>query len=201
MITVLRETHDAPAQIATRLRTAGGINRYGEANFRAVWGWSRLTWIGGRWEDRNAAGDLVRETVELRRVPKYAACNRWHIERWCPPEMYGSPAQWHAQTLEIEDGRNIPALGPYPERGEYELAFTLETPSGEFVQLTLTVAEYIARAIEFSRGLSRSKRRRALHEREARADAAYEAWAYEVLDDSVPAMHGAPFAIVPKQIL
>ena len=114
MIRILRETHDTPAEVARELTLAGGCNRFGEPNYRAVWGWSRLDWIGGKWEDRDSTGALLREVVELRREPKYTPHNRWHIERWLPPESYGSPEQWHAETIEIENGRSIPALGPYP---------------------------------------------------------------------------------------
>jgi len=181
MILVLRETHKAPAEAVRELALAGGCNRFGEPNYRAVWGWSRLDWIGGKWEDRDSSGALVREVVELRREPKYAPHNRWHIERWLPPESYGSPAQWHAQTLEIENGRNISALGPYPSRGDYEHCFTLEGPSGEFVQLTPTAARHIARAIEASRGTARPKRREALEQRTLREERQYDAFAEAVL--------------------
>src|SRR5205807_600843 len=88
---------ETPESVRRRLRLAGGINRYGEPNYRVVWGWSRLTWIGGKWEDRDEHGRLRRETVQLRQVPKYIPHNRWHIERWCPPELYGSPADWYAR--------------------------------------------------------------------------------------------------------
>ncbi len=189
--------HETPATVARRLRIAGGINRYAEANFRAVWGWSRLTWIGGRWEDRDAQGSLLREVVKLRQVPKYFPFDRWHIERWVPPELYGSPADWYARTLEIEGSRSIPALGPYPERGEYEHCFTLQGPRGEFVQLTPTIAEYIARAVEFSRSLPSRLRRDALLERDARAEHDSDNWAFDVLDDAAPALHGLPFVTVP----
>ncbi len=187
MIHVTRETHEAPASVARRLAIAGGVNRFGEPNYRAVWGWSRLGWIGGKWEDRNAAGELVRETVELRHVPKYAPHDRWHIERWLPPEAYGSPGDWYAQTLEQVEGESalsdtVPALGPYPWRGEYEHCFTLEGPGGEFVQLTPTVAEYVARAIEAGRAVDPARRRAALDERERRNDRAYEAWALDLLE-------------------
>ena len=92
MISILRETHEAPAEVARALALAGGRNLFGEANYRAVWGWSRLDWIGGKWEDRDpVSGALVREVVELRREPKYLPHDRWHIERWMPPESYGSP--------------------------------------------------------------------------------------------------------------
>jgi hypothetical protein len=182
MISVIRETHDAPADIARELLLAGGRNPFGEANYRAVWGWSRLDWIGGKWEDRDpVSGALVREVIELRREPKYAPHNRWHIERWMPAESYGSPAEWQARTMEIVNGRNVPALGPYPSRGDYEHCFTMEGPRGEFVQLTPAVARHIARAIETSRGVPAAKKREALEERARREEREYDAYADAVL--------------------
>jgi len=200
MILVLRETHDTAESVARVLELAGGLNRFGKANYRAVWGWNRLAWIGGKFEDRDEHGVLIRERVELRREPKYPQVNRWHIERWVPPETYGSPRDWYSQTVEYAGGRSIPALGPYPSRGDYEHCFTLETLSGEFIQLTATIAEYMARAIECSRGArtkhSRAESRAKLYEREAREDRAYSDWAYDLLDDAVPAFHKQRFVSV-----
>jgi hypothetical protein len=196
MIRVVRETHETPENVAARLLRAGGMNRLGEPNYRAVWGWNRLAWIGGKFEEHNEHGVLLRERVELRQEPKYPAVNRWHIERWLPPEAYGSPREWYAQTSERENGVSIPALGPYPSRGEYEHCFTLEGPRGEFIQLTPTVAEHIARAIECSRVAPRSRSRARLYEREGRTERHYEQWAYDILDDAVPALHKQPFVTV-----
>ena len=193
MILVVRETHDTPETVAHRLERAGGINRLGEAYYRAVWGWNRLAWIGGKFEDRDEHGALLRERIELRLEPKYPGVNRWHIERWVPPETYGSPRAWYAQTIERENGVSIPALGPYPSRGEYEHCFTLESPRGEFVQLTPTAAEYIARAIEWSRKYPPAKNRRRLYDREQRAETNYEQWAFDVMDGAVSAFHKQPF--------
>lgn len=196
-IFVLRETHETPVAVTQLLRRAGGVNRFGEPNYRAVWGWNRLAWIGGKFEEHDpSTGAFLREVVELRQEPKYPAVNRWHIERWVAPEAYGSPRLWYAQTVERENGVSIPALGPYPSRGEYEHCFTLEGPSGEFLQLTPTAAEHIARAIEFSRHLSRSSKRRSVDDRERREDRAYDAWAYDQLDNAVPAFHKQPFVTV-----
>ena len=198
MIQILRETHETPEGVAHSLVLAGGTNRFREANYRAVWGWNRLTWIGGKFEERDpATGSLLREVIELRLEPKYPAVNRWHIEKWLPPETYGSPRMWWAQTLEVEGGRSVPALGPYPARGEYEHCFTLEGPRGEFVQLTPTVAEHIARAIEWSRRHPRSAGKRALYDGEQRQERSYDACAYDILDDAVPAFHRQPFVTVP----
>jgi len=196
MIHIARETHDTPETVAHRLERGGGLHRYGEANYRAVWGWNRLSWIGGKFEDRDEHGALLRERIELRLEPKYPAVNRWHIERWVPPEVYGSPRAWYAQTIERENGISVPALGPYPSRGEYEHCFTLEGPRGEFLQLTPTIAEHIARAIEWSRKFPRATTRRQLYDRERRQDRSYEDWAFDQLDDAVPAFHKQPFVTV-----
>jgi hypothetical protein len=37
---------------------------------------------------------------QLRPKPKYPAVNRWHIEKWLPPEDYGPPRGWYTQTVE-----------------------------------------------------------------------------------------------------
>ena len=192
-IRVTRETHEAPFSIQERVERAGGKNCYGEANFRVVWGGSRLTWIGGRWIDRDANGNVVREAIEARQVPKYLPLNRWHIERWAPRESYGSPQEWYAQTTEVEDGVQIAALGPYPLRGEYEHCFTLESASGEFISLTPAACDWIVHAIEWSRRQPRQERRGAIAAREARRALRWDRDADDLLDDAVPAFHGAPF--------
>ncbi|HEV2446405.1 MAG TPA: hypothetical protein VGS58_10800 [Candidatus Sulfopaludibacter sp.] len=181
MIHVIRETHEAPASIERRIARAGGTNRFGEPNFRVVWGGSRLTWIGGRWTDRDAHGNALRESIELRQVPKYAPLDRWHIERWTPPEAYGSPESWYRQTMEVEDGQRIPALGPYPSRGEYEHCFTLESAAGEFIPLTPSACDWIIRAVEWSRRLPRQSRRLAIASRESRRARQFDAAADALL--------------------
>ncbi len=196
MIRVIRETHNTPESVAQRLERAGDRNRLGEPNYRAVWGWNRLAWIGGKFEERDEHGALLRERIELRLEPKYPAVNRWHIERWLPPETYGSPRAWYAQTIERENGISIPALGPYPSRGEYEHCFTLESPRGGFLQLTPTIAEHIACAIEWSKKFPRAKARSSIYAREKRSESNYEQWAFDVLDDSVPAFHKQAFVAV-----
>src|SRR5258708_32135384 len=113
MISVLRETHDTPEAVARSLELAGGINRFREPNYRAVWGWNRLAWIGGKFEEHDpATGSLLREVVELRQEPKYPAINRWHIERGVPPEGYGSPSAWDAPTMGGENRRRYSTHRP-----------------------------------------------------------------------------------------
>jgi hypothetical protein len=193
MIQVTRETHEAPAHVCERLARAGGTNRFGEPNFRVVWGGSRLGWIGGRWTDRDEHGNVIRETVELRQEPKYLPVDCWHIERWMPPEAYGSPEEWFARTIEIEDGIRVPALGPYPSRGEYEHCFTLQGAGGEFIPLSPAACDWIVRAIEWARRQPRAGSRASLTAREMRREHNWNRAADDLLDDAVPAFHGQAF--------
>jgi len=194
VIRVLREVHDPPPELQERIARAGGSNRFGEPNFRVVWGGSRLAWIGGRWADRDGNGNLLRERIELRRVPKYFPENRWHLERWMPPESYGSPESWFAQTMEAEDGIRIPALGPYPSRGDYEHCFTLQSAAGEFLPLSAAACEWIVRAVEWARRQPRLARREAVQGREARRLHEWDLSADAILDDATAAFHGQAFA-------
>jgi hypothetical protein len=193
MIRVIRETHEAPASVQQRVARAGGLNPFGEPNFRVVWGGSRLAWIGGRWTDRDAHGNAIREAIELRRAPKYFPHDRWHIERWLPAETYGSPETWRAQTIEIEDGIAIPALGPYPSRGDYEHCFTLSGARSEFIPLSPAACDWIVRAIEWARRQPRSARRTAVALRESRRALDFDRLADDMLDDAVPGLRGRPF--------
>lgn len=195
MIHILRETHEAPASLELRLARAGGLNRFGEPNFRAVWGWSRLTWIGGTWCDADAHGNPTGRVTELREVPKYFPHDRWHIERWMPPESYGSPGQWYAQTIERADGISIPALGPYPHRGEYEHCFTLQGPRGEFIPLSPGACEFVVRAVGFARAQPAQQHRAALLRREELREREWQAHADAVFSEASPAFHGAPFVV------
>jgi hypothetical protein len=196
VIRVLRESKQAPDEIVARVTRAGGRNRFGEPNFRVVWGWSRLTWIGGKWKDKDEEGKLVREVFELREDPKYFPHDRWHLERWLPPETYGSPEDWYRQTMETENGQQIPALGPYPHRGDWEHCFTIQAPDGGFLALTPTVCDYLVRAIEWSHEQPGAKKREAIYQADERQRREYESYVDSVLWDE-PRFHAQPYVVVP----
>jgi hypothetical protein len=193
MIRVTRETHQTPDEIQKRVESAGGANLYGEPNFRVVWGGSRLCWIGGRWVDHDANGNMIREAIELRRVPKYLPENRWHIEKWMPASSYGTPEQWWELTTEIEDGVRVASLGPYPARGEYEHCFTLSDARGEFIQLDGAACDWVVRAIRWAAGQSRRARRSALDGREEARERRWDSRADDLLSDASEAFGGADF--------
>ena len=185
MIQVLRETHETPAHVCDRIARAGGRNRFGEPNFRVVWGGSRLAWIGGRWTDRDAHGNVIRETIEMRQEPKYIPINRWHIERWMPPESYGPPEEWLARTVEVENGIRVPALGPYPSRGDYEHCFALESANGEFIPLSPAACDWVVRAVEWARRQERRSSGSAIASREERRERDWDRAADDALDEAL----------------
>ena len=184
MIQVTREQHVCLPEVQDELTRAGGLNQFGEPNFRAVWSYSRLGWMGGRWVDRDTNGNVLSECFQLRQVPKYLpeTWNRWVIESYRPPEFYGSRWLWEFQTRLSEDGKTIPALGPYPSRGDYEHSLTVEKacekcladaragdPKAisncsywQFVQLTPFVAHKIALMIMRSREVTALEQREAI---------------------------------------
>lgn len=63
----------------------------------------------------------VRVVAELREVPKYCHLPEqgWVLERWYPPDYYGTPELYEAITV---PGTNISRFGEFPHRGQYELA-------------------------------------------------------------------------------
>ncbi len=185
MIRVTRETHEPPVSLCERLVQAGGTNRLGEPNFRVVWGGSRLGWIGGKWVDRDTNGNAIRETVELRQAPKYTPIDRWHIERWMPPEDYGSPEEWYARTMEVENGVRVPALGPYPSRGEYEHCFTLAGANNEFIPLSAAACDWVIRAVEWARRQPRAARRAAIEAHSSRREKEWDRRADEILEVAI----------------
>ena len=159
-----------PSGIEEALLQAGGRNRYGEPNFRCMWGYDRLTPMGGLWEDRDEHQILIREVVEVRMVPKYTPFDRWHIECWLPPESYGTPEDWKKLTHETVKGQLIEQLGPYPSRGDYELCYTVQDDDGKFVQVTPKIARTVAELVLESRRFNMLQRVNAITQREKKID-------------------------------
>lgn len=112
-----------------------------------------------------------------------------------PPEAYGSPAQWYAQTVESENGIRVPALGPYPTLGEWEHCFTIETPEGEFLGLTPEICDYVVRAIEWAREQPDAKKREAVFRAEERRRKDYDRFVDDVLWNE-PRFHAQPYVTV-----
>jgi hypothetical protein len=200
MIEVVRETHDTPEQVAAAVERAGGYNTFGEPNFRVVWSMNRLELIGGRWFDYDNSHNQLRSVIEMRRVPKYwLNPNRWILEIWVPAEMYGPPEFWDYSTRGDEEEGYMLQLGPYPERGEYEQSFTLET-NGEFAPLTADGMTRTLRAVKWAKAQGNAARWNAIKNRVETADKRYASRDESILHDARSAFHGQIFNTIPANI-
>ncbi len=193
--------YDIPKSLETRLIAAGGLNRFGEPNFRVVWGQSRLTWMGGEWVIQDANGNDIGHVTEERQVPKYFPASRYYLEKWMPPEHYGSPESWAEYQIETVDGIRIPNLGPYPSRGEYELSMRFETRGGEYASLTGNEQAIVdlVQAIKRGECVSKTENWLAIQRQQEKKDRDWNCYADSILDDSNE-FEGKPHIYMPNSI-
>ncbi len=192
-----REAKDTPKEIQALAAIVGGLNFYGEPKYRVVWGWSRLTLIGGEWTDFDVHGNYYQTIGQYRWEPKNLPFDRWHLERWFAPETFGSPEEWYEYTKEEVGGVEFAALGPYPSRGEYEACYCFENPDGSYQDLEPHVVETVIRALNFQLTIPAKERRAAIDQREERKKKADDDFAYDLVADAYPAFDGKPNVSVP----
>lgn len=161
-----------------------------------------MTWIGGAWKDYDANGNFLRETVEVREVPKYPeALERYVFECWMPPENYGSEREWELLFTQWIDGQRIETLGPYPRHGEYELLKVIETPkTKQFVPLTDTICEALVTTAKLNRDLPQKVKLEWIRRRNEREEAAKEQRLIDRIDEMAPAFEGKPSVVVPTDL-
>jgi hypothetical protein len=175
------------------LELALGNNPHGRPLYRFVWGPDRLEWVGGKYSDWDEnTGSLIREVVEQRQIPKYSHLGVEHffVERWYPAEHFGSKENWESKTVEREDGISIPALGPYPAEGDYDYAWTMEGPNGEYRDLTFARVEWIIGVIidcEKKNAFARAVAQKAFAELRKQMQKELD---LRILEEATPAFHG-----------
>lgn len=104
-----------PPDYQGRITAAGGVNRYGEPNFKLVWGEAHKSRAGGYWEKEGGA--IGYRDVYLTDSP----C--WLLLEWHSPEEYGTPISYYIENY--DEGTGLQTLGEYPYKGRYEVLFTL----------------------------------------------------------------------------
>lgn len=217
------EHHGCPSYAALRLLTVGGRNRFGEPNWRIVWGYDRIVKITGRWDIMEPAKiigqpvrgpdgrlhqpiiapRLVQSKLETREVPKYLPGNCWHLERWRPPEAYGTPEQWRERGLEVEGGITVDTAGEYPARGDWELVLPLTddgTPQGKCVHLDAAYVELVVNLVQRSDDVTPSQRKAAIAQREFKRDLQYTECLRDILREGRRAFGERPRIVVPGMI-
>ena len=114
-----------------------GLNPYGEPLYRIVFTESRRHLVGGCWPDGE---------VGYHWVPTYRQIKAfWVLERWksCLEFAGMSQKQWDRTMIDPVSGWLL--LGPYPSRGEYDLAYEFDAPP------TVGLVEKLAGALERGR--------------------------------------------------
>lgn len=174
-----------PRRYQDFVRRIGGRNRFGTDNWRIVWGPDRLEMVGGAWMDEDGT-----TRTEMREAQKYGPRPVYHLEKWCPPEMYGTWEAWEYENAFKIDGLTpelgIQVIGAYPSRGEYEHSFTL---SGQLYFYTLE--KLIRLNLQSRYDTTTSEERQA--QRQAIEDKKKADWKQMVIDiykNAAPAYYG-----------
>lgn len=157
-----------------------GNNQFGKPLYRVIWSEDRI---------RYAIGGYRRPYGEGR--------NRWMVEKWCGPAIYGSRESWEA--LREPDGSS--SLGPYPNEGDYEWVYTFETPEGEGVPLDPGILELLCRCIEQGKLLTDTQRKLAIDARRTQEEKARDQRFADAFDDSLGPFGGQPVAGIPSKRL
>jgi hypothetical protein len=156
-------------RLQKRVTEMGGLSPSGQPLFRVMRGCDRFTWIGGRWKKSDSSGNPTGERIGVERVLKYPdAEQRYIFELLCPPENYGTEAEWELNFTQWIDGQRVETLGPFPRAGEYELVRVIETPvKRAFVPLTEAICDACVEVAKLNKELpERIKREAAQANRE-----------------------------------
>ncbi len=119
------ERQHCPEHFQFRLTEVGGLNRYGEPNFRLAWAQTETVRQGGEWE---AEGDWFKG---YRDILLGDGLPHWMLLQWVdagksvemphlPPE---SDVAWYINNRCQKTGLSL--LGEYPYRGSYQIALQL----------------------------------------------------------------------------
>jgi hypothetical protein len=177
----------APKEYQVRLTKIGGLNRYGDPNFRVVWSDNRYELAGGMWEDPSTKTAVA----EYRHQVKYDLPQpKWILERWLPPEFYGTPQSWYWENLCPYSGLSL--LGPYPYKGDYESCYTFERLSFSWFDVLVPLI------LKSQAETTTAMRKSAQMAEQERKEAEEKQWFSDAFDDQAPAFCDA-FSVAGQQ--
>jgi hypothetical protein len=103
-----QERRLVPREYQEYIAAIGGLNRFGQPNFRLAWGQTETQIIYGQMQGGGRGAHTI---LQFGGIPA------WHMLEWKPPETFGTAFQWY--TLTWDPSENTHALGEYPWRGLY----------------------------------------------------------------------------------
>lgn len=128
-----REPRKCPAEFQRRLTQRFGLNRFGDPNFKIMWGASEFVRIGDVRRDKHGT---ERKGFKDEYLCHGMAC--WNILRWKPNYNYGTDDLWYMRTWDFPV-KGMHFMGEYPWRGRYEIVQPLMwhewTPGKTIVEL------------------------------------------------------------------
>ena len=171
---------DAPRTVRDRLRNYGGLNPFGQPNWRLCLAQHCLEVCGGIFHnmpdgelaicEEGPDGKLYHRELKPESVeqgffetPKYAH-EGWILEIWMPAHLWGTREWWESQKA--EDGLT-PLMGPYPERGAYWMMGGPWSSLPDVGDVEMAIAQYRRAQADRPRNLEMALRMR-LKEHEAR---------------------------------
>jgi hypothetical protein len=163
------QRNTCPPEFQERVTQAGGVNRYGEPNFKIVWSETETMRAGGEWSHDGFIG--------YRDVPKYRGPGCWVILQWNAPELYGTPESYYVQNYDESSG--LQTLGEFPYRGRYEILYALvhkERKGNELIIERMPLNNFLLTTVlpivMNSRGVSYERKKLAHEELKAKQDEA-----------------------------
>ena len=176
-----RERLHCPPEYQAAITKRFGLNRFNDPNFRLVW---------GQTETVTAAG---LNGYEERLLCSGQPC--WNVLRWKAPEVYGTPETWYAQNYDEQTGLCL--LGPYPEKGRYEVAVPLmrkEVVNGNLVvealPLNYSILDIVIPLLVQAEKISWLERKLAQEEEQKQENARIVNMIAERMDDALPSFYG-----------
>ena len=110
-----------PKYFQDKLTKAGGLNRFGQPNYKIVSSLEATFRAGGIWPADGYEG--YREVYEANGSPFPPKKHYWMLMEWVPPEQFGGElAYFYLNTNEVN---GYCLLGPYPHKGRYQIAVKL----------------------------------------------------------------------------
>lgn len=102
------ERRRVPPEYQEYITAIGGLNRFGEPNFKLAWGQTETQIVYGQMEGGRRGQHIV---LQFGGIPA------WHMLEWKPPETFGTAFQWYTLTWDPTEDKHT--LGEYPWRGLY----------------------------------------------------------------------------------
>ena len=190
-----KQLYRCPQVFADRITRVGGLNPYGQPNFKIIWGMGGerdcLFRAGGEWAGNGQVTRRGYRDLLLSGDPA------WVLIQWQPGEKYGSAQSYYVNNYDESTG--LQTLGEYPYRGRYEIVMPFiwkGIVNGklkvEAMPLSSLLVDLVVPVIKESASLSMDRKRQLMLDHKEKEDAAQKSQIESSLAAAYPAFGSAP---------